>query len=526
MKKVNTFAQSLSIVAAALGRRCGVEIEFGADCAKTDGKTIYLPNLAAASADEERRVLGLLCHECGHVRFTNMRASAAKRTPFEAEVDNALEDVRIEREMNELYPGAERLFEAAHRPVVEGFSKRRIRKGSVLIPLFLLASAEEKLLNRAWLHDVTNRVRKSVQSQFGPQLTAQLETLALEVKDAKSLADVQTIRRKVMALLATPTKEQSKEKETSSHEQGKGNKPMPTPPTPLDLVMADGTKNIDNPLSLTQAFEQLKAARGKTEHEDYDSASSMLRPVRGNGEIGRRRLRQAREDSAELRRSLLLLVQAKAQVSRSLSERGRWLETRLIARIVTGERRIFRHRTEYRAVNTAVHVLLDLSGSMGITGGELALRASLGLIQALENIPHTNPALTVFPGAACGRSEEPCCTVVTHGQSLASVDPREIGAIDSYGGTPLLIALSKALRNLTACKETAKAVFLVTDGSVRQSALSDAVKAAQQAGIQLYGIQIGMDEGITSAIQNSERILDIKDLKTVLFRFARSLLSV
>ena len=51
-------------------------------------------------------------------------------------------------------------------------------------------------------------------------------------------------------------------------------------------------------------------------------------------------------------------------------------------------------------------------------------------------------------------------------------------------------------------------------------------QALESAGIQLYGIQIGMDEGITSAIKNSERILDIKDLKTVLFKFARSLLSV
>lgn len=526
MKKVNTFAQSLPIVAAALGRRCGVEIEFGADCAKTDGKTIYLPNLAAASADEERQVLGLLCHECGHVRFTDMRASATNRTPFEAEVDNALEDVRIEREMNAIYPGAERLFEAAHRPVVDGFSKRRLRKSSVLIPLFLLASAEEKLLNREWLHDVTNRVRKSMENQFGSQLTAQLESLALEVKDAQSLADVQMIRRKVMALLAVPSTEQPKQKEASSREQGKGDKPMPTPPTPLDLVMADGAKNLDNPLSLTQAFEHLKPVRSKADSEDYDSAASMPRPVQGDGEIGRRRLRQAREDSAALRRSLLLLVQAKAQVSRSLSDRGRRLEARRMARVVTGERRIFRHRTEYRAVNTAVHVLLDLSGSMGITGGELALRSSLGLIQALESIPHTNPALTVFPGAACGRSKEPCCAVVAHGQSLASVDPREIGVIESYGGTPLVMALSKALRTLSACKETAKAVFLVTDGSVRQSALSEAIKAAEQAGIQLYGIQIGMDEGITSAIKNSERVLDIKDLKTVLFKFARSLLSV
>lgn len=50
----NVFVESLPIVAAALGRQCGVTIHFGADCAKTDGEVIDLPAVTAATADEER----------------------------------------------------------------------------------------------------------------------------------------------------------------------------------------------------------------------------------------------------------------------------------------------------------------------------------------------------------------------------------------------------------------------------------------------------------------------------------------
>lgn len=513
----NVFVESLPIVAAALGRQCGVTIHFGADCAKTDGEVIDLPTVTAATEDEERRILGLLCHESGHVRFTDMKTSDRTATPLEFSIDNALEDVRIERLMNGLYPGAEHFFEAAHRPTVAELTEKPLPITASILPLFLLAVAEEQLMNRTWLSPLVKKARIAVQSLMGATTTADLETLALGVRDAQSVKDVQAIRRQIMRLLG----HKAQQVRVPGNDQ-----PASFSLTPLRGMLAD-VGPVDNPLSLSQAFERLTPSHRGTKHPSGLKkwpGSAKVRPTLGKAFVGKQRLTLARQDSAELRSSLLRLVQSKDRVQRQWTDRGRRLDSRRLARLMTGENRLFIRRTDRRTVSTAVHVLLDLSGSMGYTGGELALRAALGLIQALESIPRANPALTVFPGTACGRKEYACCTVLEHGKRLATLDPRELGAIESFGSTPVIEALMTARRALSSCREKAKAVFLVTDGDVPETAFKAEVALLAKAGIRLYGIQIGNDVGITQYLTDAERIHDIADLKAVLFQFAERLL--
>lgn len=75
----SNFKQSLPIVAAALGRNCGVTIEIGGSGAYTNGKVISLPFLELETPESERKLLGLLCHECGHVRFSEFNNDPKSR---------------------------------------------------------------------------------------------------------------------------------------------------------------------------------------------------------------------------------------------------------------------------------------------------------------------------------------------------------------------------------------------------------------------------------------------------------------
>ena len=513
----NVFVESLPIVAAALGRQCGVTIHFGADCAKTDGEVIDLPAVTAATADEERRILGLLCHESGHVRFTDMKASDRTATPLEFSIDNALEDVRIERLMNGLYPGAEHFFEAAHHPTVAELTEKPLPATTSIIPLFLLAVAEEQLMNRTWLSPLVNKSRTTILSLVGTDAASELETLALSVKDAQSVKDVQAIRRQIMGVLNRTAKRVRKPAVLQ---------PSLSSMVPLKVMLAD-VGPVENPLSLSLAFERLTPGQRGTKRTSGPKkllGSSKVRPTLGKASVGQQRLTMARQDSSELRSSLLRLVQSKDRLQRQWLDRGRRLDSRRLARLVTGENRLFIQQMDRRTVSTAVHVLLDLSGSMGYTGGELALRAALGLIQALESIPRANPALTIFPGTACGRKEYACCTVLEHGKRLSTLDPRELGSIESFGSTPVIEALITARQALSSCREKAKAIFLVTDGDVPGTAFKAEIALLAKAGIRLYGIQIGNDAGITQYLTEAERIHDIADLKTVLFQFAEHLL--
>ena len=561
MQKRTAFEESLPIVAAALGRYGGVNVEVCGDVPCTDGKTIRLPYISAKTLEEESKILGLLCHESAHIRFTDMRLPNKGSSGLAFAIDNALEDVRVERAMNALYPGAERFFEAAHKDIVANIISRPIRSDASIFPLYLLAVAERHLLKRDWLQPLVDKARKAVTKLVGSDATTTLTKLALEVKDAKSIHDVREIRRKVMAILQGACQGNSgmsqaakSESETSLFAANNAENQMPDSPQrkgqdgkkatglrnekrsfgPQDKSHKDASKLkevlrkgdygvVENPLSLSHAFENLRGSKALTSARVLP-LSDAVRPTLGDAALGKRRLEQAKADSSSLRTALMGLVQSKWMDHRWTANRGRRLDTRRLSRLVVGDCRVLQGRSEHKAPDTAVHGLLDLSGSMGLTGGNLAIRAALGLIHALQSIPHVNPALTVFPGTACGQRNYACCTVIGHGKRLSSIDPKEIGSLDAFGPTPIIGALTTARMSLAQCKEKSKAVIVITDGSYFPDSLGETIKLMERQGTRFFGVQIEGEEGISRFIAESERIEEIADLKGVLFKFAKRLL--
>lgn len=561
MQKRTAFEESLPIVAAALGRYCGVNVEVCGDVPCTDGQTIRLPCISAKTAEEESKILGLLCHESAHIRFTDMRLPNKASSGLAFAIDNALEDVRVERAMNALYPGAERFFEAAHKDIVANIISNPIRSDASIFPLYLLAVAEHRLLKRDWLQPLADKARKAVIKLVGMETEAALAKLALKVKNAKSIHDVREIRRKVMAFLQGACQGNSgmsqaakSERETSLFAADDATNKMPNSPQrngqdgkkatsprnekrsfgPQDKSHKDASKLkeilhkgdrgvVENPLSLSRAFENLRGSKTLTSARMLP-LSDAVRPMPGDAALGKSRLEQAKADSSSLRTALMGLVQTKRTDHRRTANRGRRLDTRRLSRLVVGECRVFQGHSEHKAPDTAIHVLLDLSGSMGLTGGNLAVRAALGLIHALQSIPHVNPALTVFPGTACGQRNYACCTVIGHGKRLSSINPREIGSLDAFGPTPIVGALTTARMSLALCKEKSKAVIVITDGSYFPDSLGETIKLMERQGTRFFGVQIEGEAGINRFVAESERIEEIADLKGVLFKFAKRLL--
>ena len=540
-KPRSVFEQSLPIVAAALGRLCGIVIEFGGQVPATDGKTIWMPLPERMTEAEELKTLGILCHEAGHVRLTDFGDVAQKLTHLERAIDNALEDCRIEAAMGRLYPGAESLFKAAHAEKIQEISGWDKFEEQTLLPLFLLAVSEEKLLYRKWLSPLTTKLQEHMLRMFGKELTEKLTALALEVRDAQSTTDVTAIRKRIMRLLkreasrqeSPQTKEESEDsaepdkdlssgngktgqQQDSSSEAGKCSE------TALERLLKPAIKPVVNPLDISGNFKRLQPDEGVPGLKlDF---SGRIRPVEANVETGLERIQRARKDSVALRLALRGLVQAKARTGWRVTDRGRRFSTTHLCRLIVSDARVFREQTERQAPNAAVHILLDMSGSMGIAGGDLAVRSSLGLVMGLEGIRGVSPALTVFPGAACGHAQQAVCTVLRHGERLTRATPGQIGAITSWGGTPLLQALQAGGFALAACRQPKKALILITDGRVDSQVNSGIISELQNAGICVFGIQIGDIDDLKSLPIESAHIRNVADLQQALFGFARQLL--
>lgn len=107
----NSLMKSLPIVAAALGKKHGINVVINrqSSTAATDGKTIYLPPIPDT---DEASVLarGFIDHESAHIRFTDFE------TPWPKGVGKALftilEDIRIEQLLGRELPGCRINLEA------------------------------------------------------------------------------------------------------------------------------------------------------------------------------------------------------------------------------------------------------------------------------------------------------------------------------------------------------------------------------------------------------------------------------
>ena len=114
--QTKTLNRAMPIVAAALGRKFGVNVIVGgttaSQTASTDGNTIWIPDLPADSALREV-AWGFLAHEASHVRSTDMTVfrAAALKSPLQKTLLNILEDIRIEQAIRRSYPGTKKTLE-------------------------------------------------------------------------------------------------------------------------------------------------------------------------------------------------------------------------------------------------------------------------------------------------------------------------------------------------------------------------------------------------------------------------------
>ena len=177
-------------------------------------------------------------------------------------------------------------------------------------------------------------------------------------------------------------------------------------------------------------------------------------------------------------------------------------------------------RTDERiAPNTAIHLLVDLSGSMAGGNDRTALEAAMALALALETIPGVSRAVTAFPGLS-GQDDE-VTRVVSHGGRVTT----RAGAFVQYarGSTPMTGALWFAVADLIPRREERKVILTLTDGSPNdwESAI-EVIGKAGTAGIEVIGI--GIQQDVSQLFPVAIRIASVNDLKGELFRIAERLL--
>ena len=566
---MKTLTNALPIVAAAYGRTFNIPVQVGGDEAMTDGKVIRIPSVPDHA---NSLAYGYLAHEAGHVRFTNFEL-ARHAHPLGRFVEGILEDVRIENAMIRAYPGT--------RSTLDSVVDALIADGK-LTPVTDQAGPVE-ILGNGLLHLTRHRYRKqtalashakqadqAMRQVLGARFVHRLHGLLTEIPTLASTAESMALARKILALVeqesqdASPQPTPAEEEDDNPSEddehkaQGSGlqdpgtqnpddeegtedgsEHSEPSTQNPDGESADDGSENQEPSTrnqgqDICNALRETLAAGEEELPEDLFatvadalSAESVhsptllptKEPYAGNRHYGGLALHRVKVHSATLTARLQGLVQAHTLTRHRTAQRGRALSPSHLHRAGVGDPRIFRVREHKVAPDTALHLLVDLSGSM--SGGQdgIALDAAMALALALEPIKGVSRAVSAFPGLL--GQDQNVTAILAHGERVAT----RAGAFVQYarGGTPMTGALWFAAADLLARRETRKVLLTLTDGEPNdvRSAL-DLMRRAAASGVECIGIGIRQD--VSRLFPVAVRIDDIADLKTALFGIAERLL--
>jgi Mg-chelatase subunit ChlD len=190
---------------------------------------------------------------------------------------------------------------------------------------------------------------------------------------------------------------------------------------------------------------------------------------------------------------------------------GTRLHTKHLHHVAFGDARIFRTTDRGRALDTAVVLLADVSGSMNGPRIVLTDQALYATSCALEALPGIAVSVATFPGNQL---------VLPFG--VRARRERDRFTLRSFGGTPMHEGVMMANRMLQLRKEPRKMLVVLTDGDPDCGPSSmAAISVSHRMGIEVYGLGI-QTHSVDRYFNNSQVINDVTDLPSALFGLLRN----
>ncbi|EKO3892138.1 VWA domain-containing protein [Vibrio metschnikovii] len=540
---------ALPIVAAAYGEKFGVKVLIQGQDAFTDGERIVIPTANPDDPHYQQIAWGYLAHEAAHIRHTNFdMVQKASSKPIRKALLNIIEDVRIENELAKDYPGTRRSISQVIEYMVDTQQMcvpEQLEPASNL-QAWLLFRLRCHLLGQKALTPLYQAVDERVRQLFPAAAMSRLSAMLTEVPSLASTGEVLKLVDAIVAMLEEESRPPQDESDADSGNdigQAASNDSSSDSQTPETDSSATGdaaeTIDSDNSDQADNLRQVLEASAAQFEPDTFAQVAEVLsEQAEGHQGVTPLSLPQAEQamlgdeailtlsasESAQIRARLRGMVQTSQDNRNHAKRQGLRVATHRLAASQAGESRLFIQRQPRIAPNAAVHLLVDISGSMGKPIGEgnrkyfhVANEAALALAMALEDIPGVVPAVSYFPGI---HQEVSIALLpkqsVRHRAACFDQKPR--------GCTPMAQAMWFAANSLLAQKQKRKLMIVLTDGDPDDwAATHDIVDRCRRSGFELLGIGI-QTRSVEKFFPQSIVINDVKDLKRELFEVTQQLL--
>ncbi|MER1721027.1 VWA domain-containing protein [Proteus mirabilis] len=542
---------ALPIVAAAYGEKFGVKVLIQGQDAFTDGERIVIPTANPDDPHYQQIAWGYLAHEAAHIRHTNFdMVQKASSKPIRKALLNIIEDVRIENELAKDYPGTRSSISQVIEYMVDTQQMcvpEQLEPASNL-QAWLLFRLRCHFLGQKALTPLYQAVDERVRQLFPAAAMSRLSAMLTAVPSLASTGEVLKLVDAIVAMLEEESRPPQDESDADNgndigqdaSNDSNNSSDSQTPETGSsamgDAAETGDSDNSDQADNLRQALE---ASAAQFEPDTFAQVAEVLsEQAEGHQGVTPLSLPQAEQamlgdeailtlsasESAQIRARLRGMVQSSQDNRNHAKRHGLRVATHRLAASQAGESRLFIQRQPRIAPNAAVHLLVDISGSMGKPIGEgnrkyfhVANEAALALAMALEGIPGVVPAVSYFPGI---HQEVSIALLpkqsVRHRAACFDQKPR--------GCTPMAQAMWFAANSLLAQKQKRKLMIVLTDGDPDDwTATHDIVDRCRRSGFELLGIGI-QTRSVERFFPQSIVINDVKDLKRELFEVTQQLL--
>ena len=542
---------ALPIVAAAYGEKFGVKVLIQGQDAFTDGERIVIPTANPDDPHYQQIAWGYLAHEAAHIRHTNFdMVQKASSKPIRKALLNIIEDVRIENELAKDYPGTRRSISQVIEYMVDTqqMSVPEQLEPASNLQAWLLFRLRCHFLGQKALTPLYQAVDERVRQLFPAAAMSRLSAMLTAVPSLGSTGEVLKLVDAIVAMLeeeSRPPQDESdadngddigQDASNDSNSSSDSQTPEADSSAMGDAAQTGDSDNSDQADNLRQALE---ASAAQFEPDTFAQVAEVLsEQAEGHQGVTPLSLPQAEQamlgdeailtlsasESAQIRARLRGMVQSSQDNRNHAKRHGLRVATHRLAASQAGESRLFIQRQPRIAPNAAVHLLVDISGSMGKPIGEgnrkyfhVANEAALALAMALEGIPGVVPAVSYFPGI---HQEVSIALLpkqsVRHRAACFDQKPR--------GCTPMAQAMWFAANSLLAQKQKRKLMIVLTDGDPDDwAATHDIVDRCRRSGFELLGIGI-QTRSVEKFFPQSIVINDVKDLKRELFEVTQQLL--
>ena len=565
--------QELAGLAMTLGRDAKIKITVGGDNSycKTDGSHI---NIARMPSTPLGRMLmtGLVFHEIGHKNYTT---GGARPDGLLGDMINVVEDIRVDVVTIKTRPGTCFNLEAVTTHYVNKGSLEPMNLPHALLGK-VMAYGFGTVLKQAAILPLEVLCNEMMDDAFGAEFIADVDTIIKDMHKLRTTADSRVMAQKLIDLLvqqqAQPQLSATQSSPTQQKQQNQGNQGN------QGQAQNGGKQKSSDSASAKQELPGQNDKTGNQQHQEKEEEGKQASGSGGNGagsgggtrptpeeiaemlknktgygdlsaliqneldeiadntpcsiregipllpDIGRLSALhgklnevEAISASSRMRARMMGMLQSIKMQPTSYGLSGRKLASGRLVRMATGDPRIFRKKIETVEVNTAVMVLLDLSGSM-TSRYRIANAAAFALHTTLFGLK----GVAVCSAEFSGKDKAPEINMlVDFGRKPLSEHFNHY----PFDGTPTHNAIWAGRAMLLQRPEPRKILLILTDGCPDNgNETRAATRRALKDGIEIAAIGI-MDGSVRHYWDNHKVITSIQDLPSAMFGVMEGLLT-